>query len=111
MDILLENGDLALNCDGTPKTVSDMEQHFQQIALAMKIPRGCFVYNRGMGIGEQTLSERMSDTVEMLLNENFVSSKIYVKINEISEVQEGRKIDFTVITDSSQNDSEVIING
>ena len=114
MDVKILDGDLVIRNDGTPETVDGVQLTAQQMLIALTVPKGCFVYDRNLGVfglNGGTVSQQQRETVEMLLNENFVSSGIYIRINEISEEDNGQKLDFTIIKGSFETDSEVMING
>ena len=112
MDTKLELGDFVVKMNGYAETVEDEQQMLQQIYFAANIPRGSFIYDRGIGAlsgNIDTNSKNAERTVEMLLNEGLINTGIRVSVNKLE-----KKIGQAVATITADNgfksiETEVII--
>ena len=76
MDIKIENGDIVLNENGSPVTVSGIEQAVQQVNIALKARAESFVYDRKTGIKDSfDFSENTLEIVDFARWSPFFSIK------------------------------------
>lgn len=112
MDIKIENEDIVLNENGSPVTVSGIEQAVQQVNIALKARAESFVYDRKMGIKDSfDFSENnVEKKIEALLNECLVHTGVYAKVDYIAG---GDNITIGLVLNDGYKDyfTEVVVNG
>lgn len=110
MDIKIKDGDISVFESGVPEYVSGFEQAVQQINLALKIPRGSFVYNREIGfLSDFDFTESGAEKkIEALLNESLIHNGFYVSVDYISVNSRGTVIGITIDNGFESFAAEVI---
>ena len=113
MDIKIENNDIALYKNGSPKLVSGINLAVQQVNLAFKIPFGSFIYDRRMGaFNEMDFSEiNIEKKLESFINEALIHTDICVTVNYIARNSQNTVIGLSVDTGYENTETEVMVNG
>ena len=68
MDTALENGDIALDGRGYPRTITGMEEILQRVFIRLSVGKGSFIYDRSFGSELRRLSSQMVNLSEKALN-------------------------------------------
>lgn len=113
-DIKIQSGDTVIEDNGIPQMIEGIQLAVQQARLAAKIPKGSFVYDRGMGICTENIDytdEKALGVLEMSLNECLVDAGVGVRVNS-AETRDGKTYaEITVYGKYENLNTEVIIDG
>lgn len=88
MDIKIENRDIKLKTNSEAVRISGIEQALQQSELALRIPRGSFVYDRNLGAVGNDFSftaDNAASRLEARLNECLVHTDCYINVQYVEE--------------------------
>jgi hypothetical protein len=113
-DLRIFNGDTFYFADGSPAEVEGIDLLAQQAALAAKIPKGSFVYDRSMGAFSYTPdTERpnFKETAEARLRESLVGTGGSFSVLSYSESEGEISLNVQISDGYSITEREVRING
>lgn len=113
MDVLIDNKDIALGHGGVPIMIDGIDELKQKLEIALRSPRGAFIYDRGLGAFEDgfVIDDDTLSSAEMQLNECFAGQKISVRIFGAVEDTTGLRLSVSIFDGYNSYDTEVYANG
>ena len=113
-DIKIYNGDIVIAPNSFPEIVSGIDEIIQRIGIAASFKKGCFAYDRNMGLFSDTPdfnSDNILSTIESLMNETLVGTGVYVCVNGVSCENGEYSAAITISDGFRKTETEVRING
>lgn len=114
MDAKIENSDIVLDSIGNYVMIDGFEEIVQQALIAVKVPKGSFVYDKDLGSDcysyDYLSDNKKLQVFEMLMNEALsLIGDIYIKVKFVTTVNTRAKLSFTIFTNGESIDKEVMI--
>lgn len=113
MDVMLQNGDTAVDATGCNLWLEGMEEALQQVKLCLSISKGSFIYEKELGLEMPAFGEdeRSLKNAEALLREAVMPIEgITLDLLKMENTPEGIRFGFTLSKDGESINSEVTIN-
>lgn len=113
MDIKLKDGDILSQPNGYYTYISGIEDALQKVSLAVKIPKGSFIYNKELGSGLYSINAEDSLAVEkaqILLDEALMNTDIKAVVSAVeAKADGGVKFSIQVNFAGETNKTEVML--
>ncbi len=113
MDVMLVNGDTAVDATGCNLWLEGIGEVLQQVKLCLSISKGSFIYLKELGL-ETPVSgedERSLRNAEALMREAVMCIEdVELNLLKMENTPEGTRFEFTLSRDGESINSEVTIN-